>query len=337
MEVELDSRIYREGTTSKTRFINFVLNHGGIGDYICWLTAIEWCAKYFPHIRGRLFSPKFFIEIPKNIFEKYPQFEVLDKKERLTDQVIKSCPTFMPTNKATLNCTGANLVDLGFAYYANRQWAPDYHKHYCQLDTEHLPDLISERFAEFNHMSGVYRYAVLTPYYTNSNRRMSSNLFNETVRYLKSVKIVPVLLGQEAWAERCQLMDKEFDFSGCVNLLNKTSLMEAAAVLHRSEMIVGVDNGLLHLAGMLETPIVFGYTIIGPKYRQPRRVKGNIFNVVPDVKQLGCTFCLSKMRYHFGHDFNKCIYGDDMCVEALDDFRPWKKAINNIIKENYGK
>lgn len=272
------------------------------------------------------------MDIPIHVFGKYTNVTVLDKKQ-LTDETCREHPTYFPTNKATVNCTGSNLVDLGFQYYANKQAAPEYHKNYVKfhsfLDLHFFP-----QFKTFLQMQMKYKYVVLTPYYSHTNRRMTPKLFNFVKDHLVSRGIVPVLLGQESWAERRVNMDKEYDFSKCVNLLNKTTLLQAGAVIKDAEMVIGVDNGLLHLAGMTETPIIYGYTIIGPEHRRPRRDVGTVIDIYPHPKELKCTFCLSQMRYHFGHDFNKCIYKDDMCTKALEDPRPWVKAITEIMMES---
>jgi len=334
MLVDIKAPWYREGTVTEKKAVNFVLNHGGIGDYICWLVCMEWTAKYHPHLDIQIFSPKFFIEIPKNVFAKYENVKVVDKAA-LTDQHCKDAPTFIPSKDATLNCTGANLVDLGFAYYANKQFAPEYFNNYPKLEQMPPHILEDERFNELEAViKSNYKFAVLTPYYTNSNRKMPPKVFNEIKDYLIELKVVPVLLGQESWVERRQQLDEEYDFSKCINLLNKTSLMQAAAVMDIADMVIGVDNGLLHLAAMTETPIVFGYTVIGPEYRMPRREKGAIINVEPP-KELKCRYCLPQMRFHFNHNFNTCVYKDDLCVQGLEDFVPWKRAINYLVKENY--
>jgi ADP-heptose:LPS heptosyltransferase len=325
--IPLTAPFYRPETFSPPQRVNFVLNHGGIGDYICWLTSLEWTAKYFPNVKGVIYAPDFFIDIPKIVFAKYSNFTVLSKT-KLGEQADEKTnqfknPTFLPDKNATLNCTGSNLVDLGFAYYCNRQFAPRYHKNYCTLDPASLP---------INKVNDG-PYAVLTPYYTNENRKLGAKAFNGAVTHLLEKNIRPVLLGKQSWAERNIATDEGYDYTGCLDLTNETSVVEAAAVINGAELIMGVDNGLLHLAGMLETPIIFGYTIIGPEFRRPRREKGMIVDIVPNSETLSCTGCLSNMRFHFNHDFNTCIYKDNACVVHLDDPSLWNEGIDLILKE----
>ena len=332
--IEVTTPWYREGTVTTPKRANFVLNYGGIGDYICWLTSLTWVAKYHSHILGYVYAPKFFLPIVEHVFKPYPRFKIYDKKE-LTDEAVKDYPTYIPTDKHTLNCTGSNLIDLGFAYYTNKMPAPEYHRNYEKLRVEDLPHLNHERFNQFTDMAKKYRYAVLTPYYTHENRRMPAKVFNRIKAHLISKKIVPVLIGQEAWAERKVSMDNEFDFHGCIDLLNKTTLLEAARVISHAVMVIGVDNGLLHLAGMTDIPIVYGYTIVPPELREPRRSVGITINVLP-AEEVSCRYCMSRMRFQFNHDFNFCIYKDNACVESLNDFNPWEKAINRIIEVTSG-
>ncbi|MCX7941183.1 MAG: glycosyltransferase family 9 protein [Elusimicrobiota bacterium] len=59
-------------------------------------------------------------------------------------------------------------------------------------------------------------------------------------------------------------------FKNIVNLAGKTTLLEVACILKRTNIFIGVDSGLLHLASSFEVPVVglFGKTL--PEYIGPQ-------------------------------------------------------------------
>jgi ADP-heptose:LPS heptosyltransferase len=92
-------------------------------------------------------------------------------------------------------------------------------------------------------------------------------------------------------------------------------LIEALAIINKASLLVGVDNGLMHLAACGEngTPIVGGYTTINPEYRDLPNLRESI---EPD-EELSCRFCQSKYNFAFLHDFRTCMYGDLKCVSQM--------------------
>jgi len=70
--------------------------------------------------------------------------------------------------------------------------------------------------------------------------------------------------------------------------------------MKKSKAILGMDSGLIHLAGTTEIPIICGYTIASPDVRFPTRKAGKTFGVVPNVQ---CKHCLTDWQLPF-HDFD---------------------------------
>lgn len=322
--VALGSPNYRPGTITSVKKINFALYVGAIGDYLCHMVALNWIADTQPHVHGTIYAPDYFIEIPKHVFARRKNWKVLPR-ELLTEEEIKKNPTYMPSHQSVLNGTGAHLVDLGFVYFANLHSAP--------LDC-YYPDLFLDEIS--NPITLREEYAVMTPGATDLNRQMPPKLFNKIQTYLIQNGITPVYLGKE-FMTKCHMakFSEEYDLSLGINLLEKTSLLEAAKIMDGAIVTIGLDNGLLHLAACTNSPIVFGYNVIGPKYRRPRRPSNKItIDIFPDKQDLPCTFCMSDIRYFFGHDFKLCIYKDNKCLDWFDK-RPelWIDAINNILKK----
>jgi len=319
--VVLGSPNYREGTTTSVKKVNFSLHVGAIGDYLCHLVALKWIFDTQPHVLGTIYSPDYFIEIPKHLFDGKKGWKVL-LREELTVEIMKDIPTYLPSHDSVLNGTGAHLVDLGFVYFANLHHAP--------MDLTYV-DLELENFEVDKLLPK--RYAVMTPGATDENRKMSPLLFSKIQDYLILQGIMPVYLGK-AFMTKCHQADfGGYDLSKGVNLLEKTTLLEAAKIMEGAVLTIGLDNGLLHLAACTKSPLIFGYNVIGPEYRKPRRKNNTItIDIYPDKKELPCTFCMSEMRYFFWHNFKYCIYKDNACLTWFDNnSHLWIEAIDKVL------
>jgi len=324
---ELNPKFFRPGSKIRDVTVNYVLTEGGIGDFIGHLSAIEWLARNHPQINGRVYCPDFFVEIAANVLQKYHKWRVQGKKA-LNEKKLKSRPTYLPFFRP-INATGMHLVDLGFIYYANINPPPEDGWYYTKLDLStvdksSLPNT---------------RYAVLTPGATYENRKLPAKAFNQIKNHLVEKGIVPVFLGKKDFGDNRKIIfEEEYDYSNGIDLREKTTLIQAAAIMSKAEMVIGLDNGLLHLAAMTDVPIIFGYNIASPTHRRPRRKtidgkKPILWEIHPDPKNLSCTFCQSQMRFMFNHDFKNCLYKDNLCLEALSDGKAWCELVDNVINK----
>lgn len=169
---------------------------------------------------------------------------------------------------------------------------------------------------------GVDGYAVLTPGATAANRKMPASVYNGICDHLLSKGITPVHLGTSSmeYRELQPKMDEAYDFSKGVNLIDKTSLLEAALIMSDARMVIGIDNGLLHLAALTDVTILYGYTMAGPRTRQVRRPHGHTIELYADKEKLPCLFCQENVRFFMDHHFTNCIYKEHVpaCVKALN-------------------
>ena len=101
--------------------------------------------------------------------------------------------------------------------------------------------------------------------------------------------------------------------TGGVDLLNKTSILEMAAVMSRSKVVVGMDSGPIHIAGTTNVPIVCGFTNVAPEHRWPLRKDGAFVPVVSDVS---CRHCQSRWFLNY-HDFGFCYFKHADCVSQM--------------------
>lgn len=316
----LSPEFYRPNSKARVRICNFVMAQGGIGDYLCCFPALEYIAETQPHVRGRIFTMESadMLELATHIMKRFPQWEVLPRSKQ-NDKEVASQPYYQPTLRP-INATGCHLIDLGFIYYAHMNPPPAEFNRYPKLDLSALDALDCGA-----------RYAVMTPGATATNRIMKAEAFNGIKQHLIDRGILPVFLGKKQITE-VRSIDYEagYDFEGGLDLREKTTLLQAAGIMSKAEVVVGLDNGLLHLAACTDVPILFGYNIASPEHRRPRRISGKIWEIFPDQEELPCTFCQSRMRFLFDHDFAKCVYRDNKCLDVLNDPKAWCDIIDEI-------
>jgi hypothetical protein len=193
-------------------------------------------------------------------------------------------------------------------------------------------------------------YAVLTTNHTVKVRVLNEPAFYRIANYLTGVKgLHVVLLGKASTitgdingkATAIKSDEIEIDYKllehpeMLIDLRDETSLMETAAILARSQLVLGVDNGLIHLAASARAPkIVCGFTTVAPVHRVPSNYNDTDFFIVVPPESLTCRFCQSKqILLSDQHDFRFCIKGNLQCVPLLTFDGPgmWKEAIDKAL------
>jgi ADP-heptose:LPS heptosyltransferase len=109
----------------------------------------------------------------------------------------------------------------------------------------------------------------------------------------------------------------------CIDLRDKTSLLELRDWLGHANAVIGMDGGTLHLAGTTNVPIVYACTHIDPLDRPIVRYgerNWNVRHIAP--RELECSGCQSHWTLMFKMDFRYCAYKDYKCTYQLhpDDF-----------------
>lgn len=321
------TKYFREGQGLHPLVYNFIFMHGGMGDYICWSVAIRYIEQFYPHVMPKLFVADWCKDIIENFFNG-TRVEVYDRS-KFDDYYIDGSPVLgnIESNQL-LNATGTHLVDLGFSYFLGRNPPPP------EADLSYIPlDLES---IDISHIELPESYCVFTPGATNMTRHMPVEAFNLLKDYCISLGVTPVFLGKAKLTPAYRTNFKEgYDYTGGINLLDKTGVLEAGKIIAGARFILGVDNGLLHLAACTEVPIIFGYTITGPEMRRPIRKKGLTLDITVPHAELSCINCQENIRFIPGHRFTRCLYNDTKCCELLfkEGASEWKKAIDLIMKE----
>ena len=328
----IENQNFRDGTSTNLRDIVFKFmlpnrKSAALGDMICWLPAIKYIAENYNFVCGHLIVPGFFVEIAQNVLGKYSHWKI--HADVIPDFLLDG----YPLNEQVLhpvNATGMNLVDLGFIYFVHTAQVPVENKFYVELDlgfVEPKPEILFHNLA-------AKKYAVMTPLAEAHTRTMLPSVFNAIQDHLISIGITPVYIGKEEMKGRHLGLDPRLDLTKGINLLNKTTLLEAAKIMRDSQMVIGIDNGLLHLAATTDATILYGYTIAGPAQRRPYRRHGHLYELYADKEKLKCLFCQETTKFINGHNFEDCLYKENepQCITALNS-ESWIATIDLALKE----
>lgn len=208
-------------------------------------------------------------------------------------------------------------------YYSFHQMA-DCHPTINQMNYL-KPDLTKVKIDRFNLPE---QYVVLQGAYTEIVKTMPATTFNTLKQYFLDSGLKVVCLGKTVnytgYADIASKakVDVNYDFNGTINLIDKTQLTESAKIIAGAKLFVGMDGGLVHLAGHTDVPIVAGFTFASPEHLMPIRnneIGYKTYPIVPSEK-LGCRFCQTKGVLYFDHDFRDCLYGpnDYTCTKQMD-------------------
>lgn len=288
---------------------------GGMGDSIARLPVIKYILDEIPHVKSiRLFAQDYFKPLVEHCFdkEKVKFFGYSEKKAELTRQPSKAAKLTDVLQHTTMR---THLTKHAFNTIIDQDPVDVKYYNYIQVDRARLPK---------KPIDIIGKYVVICIGFTAKVREWPPQEINKVTSWLRSQNITPVFLGKTentffAGKESAitNIKNTEIDFSYGVNLVDRTNLLEAAAIIHDAAAIVGVDNGLLHLAGMTNIPIIAGYTSVDPIHRLPIRWNHMGWNCKVIEPSISCKFCQTQANFLYDFDFRNCYYGDYVCVSQM--------------------
>lgn len=301
--------MFRDKNYKRIEHVNVLFDGYGFGDYIGVMPAIIYMRDNAPNIIQHLWVRDFFLDLAKNLAPGVI-VKPLSKGEKEYNAKLAGVRLDWP-HTTTL---GTHTTDFGFSVLVDKQ-VDIQHKNYPRLNTATI-DITKFALPE--------KYVVLTTGYTSEVREMLPSIANEIIAYCKSKNCPVVALGSTnaksgVGANIKGVFKEEINFTDIINLVDKTTTLEAGKIIAGSRAIVGLDNGLIHLAGTTDVPIIAGYTTVDPKHRLPIRnntLGWNCYTVLPD-ESLGCRGCQSNFIHVYDHNFKTCYYGDKLCVSQV--------------------
>lgn len=294
----------------KTEKVNFLLDNGGIGDNIARMPAIKYLVERHPHLDPIVWVADYFFPVARNMLPNV-KFKKFSNNQQYNDKLPgRSTGLQVFTNLKT------HMVDHSFCLLANEIPLIEY-KNYVKLNLDNI------NVDKFNLLE---KYVVITIAYTAPIREFLPEYINEINDYVISKGYNVVFLGQRQTdaGVKGQIITgnikEEIDFSKGLNLIDQTLLLEAAKIIQGAKTIVGLDNGLIHLAACTgDIPIVCGFTSVDPIHRMPYRnnqLGYNFYPVVPPLDQKE-RFCQSIWDFTFDHDFRFSYYCNNDLIESV--------------------
>jgi ADP-heptose:LPS heptosyltransferase len=309
--------------------VGFLLSHGALGDTITSLPAIRFARathnaqamKMIVWTRRDL-VPLLEILLPGCDVQPLEMFH--EETERTKNNI--GYPFAM--NSSIRNTVTRNKMDMVLFGYATL------------LDTQPpSPEWMSYPTAPLGPRAIAEPYIVIAANGTAPNRIIPPRTVTAIAEWALARGLKPVFLGKREaevpvtivtgegptrQAKKSESTSRlaEIDaalMERCLDLREKTGILEARDILGHAEAVVGIDGGLLHLAGTTDVPIVYAVTTVHPAHRSIMRhgeLNWRVEYVEP--KNLKCAGCQSKWTLVFGHPFTTCAYDDFLCVDHLD-------------------
>jgi hypothetical protein len=317
--------------------VNFVLAHAALGDMLCCLPAIIRARKEHPEMKLVLWVQEGQRHLIKTLLAPYGDFTVCRLNEfndRAAAGHVKGPVVLNSVKDNTQTRNRMDMVDFGFIALLDAMPNSDQEKSYptsAPLGERVIPE----------------RYIVMATGYTAGNRVIKPYLMQPIIEWAVATGRRVVVLGSSKTHAgvilngemKARPVMSEFDAleqsykDACLDLRDKTHLEQARDVIGYADAIVGLDGGLLHLAGTTMTPIVYGMTHVRPEHRSIWRAGScnyRVKHVTP--RDLGCAGCQSNWTLVFGHSFTECAYGDFKCIDALHP-QDFIKALGELARD----
>lgn len=320
--------MYRDGKPvqhDQYEKINIVLNNAAVGDSICSLPAIIHARKCIQN-EILVWAPEYLLDLLSLLLFPYGEFSyrrLEDFPRKASERnVAEDGPVVIngiQSNQFTRN--RCSLVDYAFAPISD-SW----------------PDNDAERSypteAPLGRRTIPGPYVVVPVNATSDNKLFHRTVLEPVLRGILEQGFKPVITGKSETklhavgfqGKPLQLTIRtDYDAlpdairSGCLDLRDKLTLVQARDVCGHAAAVVGVDGGTIHIAGTTDVPIVYCLTTTRPEHRsvvRHGRSNWRVRHVTP--KDLECAGCQSNWRMVIRHDFSKCFYGDNLCVTKLD-------------------
>ena len=247
-------------------------------------------------------------EVPKHVIDPHTGDAAF-----LSYPCIAGIPIVQTMNPYGLMPIHAHLIDAFSAAICNAI-LKDSEKDYPFIEKKKLP----------TNKCPIDNYAVVSFGSTAENRKMTPDAFEGIKAYLASRGLGVVLLGKSshvltigATGEVVGTKFDGLDDTGCCNMIDKTTIAESLSILHDAKCFIGIDGGLMHLAGMTDIPIVGGFTSVDPYYRIIYRHGERGWKFYPVEPTTECRYCQTEAWCAFGVNFHVCHAKTHDCMRSL--------------------
>lgn len=316
--------MFRDKPPSQKTTINVLLGDGGMGDQLCALVAVNHIIKYYSWINPLVWVPDYLLDFSKHVLPKGVSIrDYTTGAKKFNSQLIGVTTQW----KGQHTPMRTHPVDYAFHQLTDSHLYTNEDKNYLKIRQEEI---------DLSRFPLPKDYFVITPCWVQKVKRFAPNAVDQICEYLTTKGLTPVFLGKEKTetGRGADIVAKKVDFDASkgLNLINQTDLLESAAIIQGAKLFIGIDGGLVHLAGCTDVKIVAGYTFANSSHLMPIRnnmIGYNVFPVEPSV-DLKCRFCQSNWGLLYSHDFRSCLYQDFKCVDDMS-FENFKDKIDKAL------
>lgn len=314
--------MYRENTEHNRIHYNLTLHQGGLGDLISQLPVIKYILENHSHNFYHLWIHEYAKDLCISLFSHHKNLTIrgLSEISKYKNEIFARSPYAHRVGNLA-----SHLTEHAFYTMLGRS-VENEHKNYIQMEP-----------IDASQFSVPEKYIVITTGYTSETRQWLAESVNGVTEYIVGKGYTPVYLGKSythAYKDTGITGNFTADYSNGINLIDKTNLFEAHAIMSGATAVLGLDNGLIHLAGMTSTSIIAGFTTVDPLHRLPYRndqLGWNCFVVTPTKEELACIHCQSNMSFApTDHSFTNCFYKDYKCLELMTKEK-WIEQLEKII------
>lgn len=301
--------------------MNIISGRGGLGDTIARLPAFRYMHDTYEHVSATIYVQDGFYDLVQFLLPSTPRRSYRKLSE-----------ASWALKKPVIEFDMERLTTL--------------HKHL----TEHAFDILmdmsppshevmaypSAPFVLLDDMPPGYKlkqktFVVFTTDHTAPAREWLPVHINTLAKKIREAGLTPVLLGRTepipTGVEDDPIIPRQAELNAdlFVDLRNKTTLIQALGIMQRAKAVVGIDNGLLHLAHCTDVPVVMGFTTLKPEHRVPVRLGPETFTLprAPDTTpvwrmrraarrtkvleaQVPCAGCQSR-GFAINTDWRECV------------------------------
>jgi len=330
----------RDGWSPPPVHLSVISQNGGLGDMLARLPALKYLAEQHQHVTKIVtYWPDYFVSLA--------QF-MTPTNLKLVHKPISEAPYLMPKpyidfTSDRLSTLHLNLVDHAYLMLMDQLPPTAMDKHYLRApfvmdNTLDMPDVLELK----------QEIIVFTTDFTSHSRSWPAFHINSLAKKVKDAGFQPVLLGKpgELFGGAVASYSSGLKTELFMDLRGRTSLIEALGIIQRAKAVVGVDNGLLHLAACTDTPIVFGLTTLKPEHRVPTRpmpiylprkrllpypkdlhTHFRVYGLTHVLEaQVPCNGCQSR-GFAINVDWRDCLFDDYSCTLTLTADRFYEKLV----------
>ena len=292
-----------------------LLTDAGMGDMVGYLVAVNYLIKTFNHIQFNIWVPDYLYQFAQHVLPPGSEVFKFSGKAKLDPNV----PGLSTAWNGIHTPMRTHPVDYAFHVLADRHEYNLENKNYLQI----TPTLINTKRFKLPE-----NYACIVTTAAEPCKALPPEVLNGIADHVIQKGLTPVFLGKEIVNTgfndlAITATTISVDYSKGINLVNKTSMLEAAKIMGESQIVIGMDSGLIHLAGCTDTRIIAGYSLVDPIHIAPIRKASQSYKflaVEPDLD-------IENRYYQTNNNFK------------AEDYRsfPYKEVIQNLTLDKWLK